>query len=75
MQQKNYRNAWRTGNDRGEGFDFAEASGLPMVLVQQGRTNEDVDVYREPEGSLILVGDCYGPWAVRIHPEDIQAFE
>jgi len=55
--------AWREGNNAGHGY-APDLSELTPVDVQSDRLADYVDLYRDADGSLVLVGDGYGPWAV-----------
>ena len=55
--------AWRNGNDAGEGFapDLDEL-GEPWHVA---RNSGEVDIYEDGE-DVVLVGDAHGAWAVRV---------
>jgi len=62
---------WTRLNDAGEGFavgketdDINEIDGLG-TLIQRAATDTDVAVYRAADGTLTIVGDANGPWAVQ----------
>ncbi len=45
------------------------ADELNAELIYRAYTDDDVAVYRDENGDLILVGDAHGPWAVKIPGE------
>lgn len=65
--------AWCNGNDTGNGFavgvigadinDLADDLGTLIVRADNDR---QVAIYEDHDGSVVLVGDAHGPWAVRV---------
>ena len=60
-EQNNAGNGYSVGND---GADINDLTAELGELVTAARTDRDVAIYRTTAGSLVFVGDSYGPWAV-----------
>ena len=56
---------WTAGNNEGHGYE-PDLSDLTPVDVQSQWQGDYIDLYRDADGSLVLVGDSYGPWAVAV---------
>jgi len=56
---------WREGDNAGHGY-APDLSELTPIDVQSQWQGDYVDLYRDADGSLVLVADSYGPWAVRV---------
>ena len=66
-----YDRQWAQGNNAGDGYavgdeeddinDLADEVGGALIQASPGH---GVAVYRRDDGSLVAVGDAYGPWAV-----------
>lgn len=64
---------WSAGNNAGQGFavgaedaninDLADELG---TLAARSDCDTDVAIYQGRDGSVVLVADVHGPWAVRV---------
>lgn len=64
---------WTAGNNAGQGFavgaeganinDLADELG---TLVARSDVDTNVAIYQGRDGSVVLVADVHGPWAVRV---------
>lgn len=43
------------------------------ALIQRAETMDDLAVYREDSLSIVIVGDAWGPWAVRVEDEEVTS--
>ena len=69
---------WTAGNNAGKGYDpdperraYGHVTNdlgevLGAELVRGAEHDDDIAVYRCHDGSVVLVGDSSGPWAVRV---------
>jgi hypothetical protein len=62
-------NAWRRGNDSGNGFGVGDENDSPAeAALRAGWTvlldAADGVVAKDAEGRTVIVCDCYGPWGV-----------
>lgn len=56
---------WREGDNAGHGYE-PDLDELTPIDVQSQWQGDYVDLYRDTDGSLVLVADSYGPWAVAV---------
>ena len=76
MISEEFIQAWRLGNDEGEGFAAGAENMTPRQAAEdEGYTNIEEDetgqVLCTDGDDLIVIRDVYGPWAVRI-PAEVQ---
>lgn len=73
MKTECFVEAWRRGNDNGEGYIIGEEHETPLQAAKKGGLECIIQVSQEgsvlgydSDGRAIVVCDLHGPWAVDV---------
>ena len=69
-----YNKIWNELNNDGEGFSIGsftdDINDIPnldgFTLIKKSENDNDVAVYHDGVGSMVIVGNSNGPWAVNV---------
>jgi len=77
MKTRDWLEVWQHGNDAGDGYAAGEATQSPdhaakaegWQILDRDKTGNVLT--KQPDGTITVIADLYGPWAVDVSAQKI----